>query len=85
MSDAEARGAAIRAPSSSTATFKTNVHVTFLITKAATPHLQPGSAIINTSSVNSRATLARRDNPRLVIASLAKFQYFMLQMPNLVI
>lgn len=35
------------------ATFKTNVYAMFWITKAALAHLQAGSAIINTASVNA--------------------------------
>jgi NAD(P)-dependent dehydrogenase (short-subunit alcohol dehydrogenase family) len=34
-------------------TFRTNVHAMFYLTKAAVPHMKPGSAIINTASVNS--------------------------------
>lgn len=34
-------------------TFETNVHAMFYLTKAAVPHMKPGSAIINTASVNS--------------------------------
>jgi NAD(P)-dependent dehydrogenase (short-subunit alcohol dehydrogenase family) len=34
-------------------TLKTNLYAMFWITKAATPHLQPGAAIINTASVQA--------------------------------
>ena len=34
-------------------TFRTNIHAMFYLTKAAVPHMRPGSAIINTASVNS--------------------------------
>jgi hypothetical protein len=34
-------------------TYKTNVYAMFWITKAAIPHMPPGSAIINTASVNA--------------------------------
>jgi hypothetical protein len=34
-------------------TFKTNVYALFRVTKAAIPHMPPGSAIINTSSVQA--------------------------------
>jgi NAD(P)-dependent dehydrogenase (short-subunit alcohol dehydrogenase family) len=34
-------------------TFRTNIHAMFYLTKAAVPHMRPGSAIVNTASVNS--------------------------------
>jgi NAD(P)-dependent dehydrogenase (short-subunit alcohol dehydrogenase family) len=34
-------------------TFKVNIHAMFFLSKAAVPHMKPGSAIINTASVNS--------------------------------
>jgi NAD(P)-dependent dehydrogenase (short-subunit alcohol dehydrogenase family) len=36
-------------------TFKVNVHAMFYLTKAAVPHMKPGSAIINTASINADA------------------------------
>jgi NAD(P)-dependent dehydrogenase (short-subunit alcohol dehydrogenase family) len=34
-------------------TFKVNIHAMFYLTKAAVPHMSPGSAIVNTASVQS--------------------------------
>jgi NAD(P)-dependent dehydrogenase (short-subunit alcohol dehydrogenase family) len=34
-------------------TFKVNIHAIFYLARAAVPHMKPGSAIINTASVNS--------------------------------
>jgi NAD(P)-dependent dehydrogenase (short-subunit alcohol dehydrogenase family) len=34
-------------------TFEVNIHAMFYLTKAAVPHMKPGSAIINTASINS--------------------------------
>ncbi|MCA1549874.1 SDR family oxidoreductase [Bradyrhizobium sp. BRP19] len=34
-------------------TFEINIHAMFYLAKAAVPHMRPGSAIINTASVNS--------------------------------
>jgi NAD(P)-dependent dehydrogenase (short-subunit alcohol dehydrogenase family) len=34
-------------------TFEVNIHAMFYLVKAAVPHMKPGSAIINTASINS--------------------------------
>jgi NAD(P)-dependent dehydrogenase (short-subunit alcohol dehydrogenase family) len=34
-------------------TFSTNIHAMFYLCKAAEPHLQPGSTVVNTTSVNA--------------------------------
>src|SRR3954451_24812228 len=34
-------------------TFKVNIHAMFYLSKAAVPHMKPGSCIINTASINS--------------------------------
>ncbi|MFO1070720.1 MAG: SDR family oxidoreductase, partial [Geminicoccaceae bacterium] len=36
-------------------TFRVNIHAMFYLTKAAVPHMAPGSAIINTASINADA------------------------------
>ncbi len=48
-------------------TFRTNVFAMFYLVKAALPHLQPGSAIVNTASV-----AAYKGNPELVDYSATK-------------
>ncbi|APO68578.1 short-chain dehydrogenase/reductase SDR family protein [Rhizobium gallicum] len=35
-------------------TFRTNIYAPFFLAKAAVPHMKPGSAIINTTSIQSR-------------------------------
>ena len=35
------------------ATFRTNIHAMFYLTKAAVPHMKAGAAIINTTSINA--------------------------------
>ncbi len=37
------------------ATFRTNIHAMFWLTRAAVPHMKKGSSIINTASINSDA------------------------------
>ena len=48
-------------------TFKVNIHAMFYLTKAAVPHMQPGSAIINTASIN-----ADTPNPTLLAYATTK-------------
>jgi NAD(P)-dependent dehydrogenase (short-subunit alcohol dehydrogenase family) len=48
-------------------TFRVNIHAMFYLTKAAVPHMQPGSAIINTASINADAP-----NPSLLAYATTK-------------
>lgn len=48
-------------------TFRVNIHAMFYLTKAAVPHMQPGSAIINTASIN-----ADTPNPSLLAYATTK-------------
>jgi len=45
-------------------TFKVNIHAMFYLTKAAVAHMRPGSAIINTASINA-------DNPNPTLLAYA--------------
>lgn len=48
-------------------TFAVNIHAMFYLVKAAVPHMKPGSAIINTASINSDAP-----NPTLLAYATTK-------------
>jgi NAD(P)-dependent dehydrogenase (short-subunit alcohol dehydrogenase family) len=48
-------------------TFRVNIHAMFYLTKAAAAHMQPGSAIINTASINSD-----QPNPTLLAYATTK-------------
>jgi NAD(P)-dependent dehydrogenase (short-subunit alcohol dehydrogenase family) len=48
-------------------TFRVNIHAMFYLSKAAVPHMQPGSVIINTASINSDAP-----NPTLLAYATTK-------------
>ena len=48
-------------------TFDVNIHAMFYLTKAAVPHMKPGSAIINTASIN-----ADMPNPALLAYATTK-------------
>jgi NAD(P)-dependent dehydrogenase (short-subunit alcohol dehydrogenase family) len=48
-------------------TFRTNIYSMFYLSKAAVPHMKPGSAIVNTSSIN-----AKSPNPTLLAYATTK-------------
>jgi NAD(P)-dependent dehydrogenase (short-subunit alcohol dehydrogenase family) len=48
-------------------TFRVNIHAMFFLTKAAVPHMKPGSTIINTASIN-----ADTPNPTLLAYATTK-------------
>jgi NAD(P)-dependent dehydrogenase (short-subunit alcohol dehydrogenase family) len=48
-------------------TFRTNIYSMFYLSKAAVPHMKPGAAIVNTSSIN-----AKNPNPTLLAYATTK-------------
>lgn len=49
------------------ATFRTNIYAMFWLCKAAIPHMKPGAAIVNTTSIN-----AKNPNPTLLAYATTK-------------
>jgi NAD(P)-dependent dehydrogenase (short-subunit alcohol dehydrogenase family) len=49
------------------ATFRTNIYAPFFLARAAVPHMKPGSAIINTTSIQSR-----KPSPQLLAYAATK-------------
>ena len=48
-------------------TFRTNIYSMFYLSKAAVPHMKPGSAIVNTASINSKTP-----SPKLLAYAVTK-------------
>jgi NAD(P)-dependent dehydrogenase (short-subunit alcohol dehydrogenase family)/nicotinamidase-related amidase len=62
-------------------TFRINIHSQFYLSKAAVPHMRPGSAIVNTASINSKSPSPTLRPYATTKGAIANFTAVLAQLP----